>query len=673
MVLFCCWLLLPCRLGGATPFPLVNVRAITLPAEVLLTWDEWPGAVSYGVYRANLDRRWAPIAKNVLAPRYRDSDFQTLPCYYQVAAYDTTGAVVAFAEISTPNGLPIAPLWPPRVTTRPVSDTSFAVSWNLAAPGDGLLEVGTSPTNYQWAAVNTNFALRQEFVVTNLQPVTTYFYRATSSKAVGTALTWRDTFTTRPFVETPAYIPIPTPDGLPWEVTIDEDVPVRMIFTPSNPSGGEVSYSLLSRPVNGSSLMGSLPDILFVPKPLSTSGDIFAVSATDGVTTHATSVDVHFRPVHHAPIAPDQSVTLNEDTGLKFGLDAISTDADPATFIFVIIDPPTNGTLGRAIYDPLSYVQYIPNTNFNGVDHFIYAVADGQSTGNVATVRIRVLPVPDAPTASPQTVTVLRGAPTNITLAVADVDDDLLQLNIQNGPVHGTVSGNGLVRPLPLEVTYTPRNAPTNNTDSFTYSVFGNNPIRAVATVTINFVPPYYPPVAHGASFNTGLNQPVAVSLSGTAPGGGALSYQVLDQPAHGTLSGTPPTLTYTPLPNFYGIDSFRFSVSDSLAVSAPATNIIYVWGPVPPPAPSGLAAKAVSKSQINLLWSDNAWNEDGFHLERSEDNRHWKQVASTGQNTPSYSNVKLASNKLYYYRVRSFNRFGLSSYSNVASAKTLK
>jgi titin len=39
-----------------------------------------------------------------------------------------------------------------------------------------------------------------------------------------------------------------------------------------------------------------------------------------------------------------------------------------------------------------------------------------------------------------------------------------------------------------------------------------------------------------------------------------------------------------------------------------------------PPNDPSALSAGAVSSSQINLAWTDNSDNEDGFRLERCTD-----------------------------------------------------
>ena len=47
--------------------------------------------------------------------------------------------------------------------------------------------------------------------------------------------------------------------------------------------------------------------------------------------------------------------------------------------------------------------------------------------------------------------------------------------------------------------------------------------------------------------------------------------------PAHGTLSGTAPNLTYTPAADYNGPDSFTFSASDGQATSAPATVSIAV------------------------------------------------------------------------------------------------
>jgi hypothetical protein len=67
------------------------------------------------------------------------------------------------------------------------------------------------------------------------------------------------------------------------------------------------------------------------------------------------------------------------------------------------------------------------------------------------------------------------------------------------------------------------------------------------------------------------------ITLTGTDPNGDPLTYTVTTPPAHGTLGGTAPNLTYTPNANYNGPDSFAFKVNDGLADSAPATVSITV------------------------------------------------------------------------------------------------
>jgi hypothetical protein len=63
---------------------------------------------------------------------------------------------------------------------------------------------------------------------------------------------------------------------------------------------------------------------------------------------------------------------------------------------------------------------------------------------------------------------------------------------------------------------------------------------------------------------------PITFALTGTDADNDALAFTPLD-PAHGTLTGTPSHLTYTPHRGFVGTDSFLFTASDGLDQSAPA------------------------------------------------------------------------------------------------------
>ncbi len=87
------------------------------------------------------------------------------------------------------------------------------------------------------------------------------------------------------------------------------------------------------------------------------------------------------------------------------------------------------------------------------------------------------------------------------------------------------------------------------------------------------------PPVVADQSVSTNAGQPVAITLSATDENDDALTYTVDSAPAHGTLSGTAPNLTYTPDSGFVGQDSFTFTVSDGHGGSATATVTITVTG----------------------------------------------------------------------------------------------
>jgi acid phosphatase type 7 len=96
---------------------------------------------------------------------------------------------------------------------------------------------------------------------------------------------------------------------------------------------------------------------------------------------------------------------------------------------------------------------------------------------------------------------------------------------------------------------------------------------------------------------------------------------------------------------------------------------------PVPPAAPSGLSAVAVSSTRINLSWTDNSADESGFRIERCKNVSctSFAQVAQVGAGITTFADTTVTKNSTYNYRVRAFNTAGNSAYSNTASARTPK
>jgi hypothetical protein len=121
--------------------------------------------------------------------------------------------------------------------------------------------------------------------------------------------------------------------------------------------------------------------------------------------------------------------------------------------------------------------------------------------------------------------------------------------------------------------------APTLTT-TYTLTATNTNGLRS-AMVTVIVDPGI--PTAFNFSTNTPYNTPVAITLRGFDPQGSNLTYSIVNPPAHGSLSGTPPNVSYQPVTNYGGLDSFTFKVNDGMFDSAPATVSLNV---VPPPLP---------------------------------------------------------------------------------------
>jgi YVTN family beta-propeller protein len=90
------------------------------------------------------------------------------------------------------------------------------------------------------------------------------------------------------------------------------------------------------------------------------------------------------------------------------------------------------------------------------------------------------------------------------------------------------------------------------------------------------------------------------------------------------------------------------------------------------PDAPSDLEAVMESSSQIQLTWTNNADDAEGFKIEhRKDDEEEFVQVAKVDEDETTYTDYGLSRDTTYEYRVRAFNEASNSEYSDTASATT--
>jgi len=88
--------------------------------------------------------------------------------------------------------------------------------------------------------------------------------------------------------------------------------------------------------------------------------------------------------------------------------------------------------------------------------------------------------------------------------------------------------------------------------------------------------------------------------------------------------------------------------------------------------SPSSLSATALSSSQVRLNWNDRSATETGFYIERSPvTDTHFTQIATVGANITTYTDTGLTARTAYWYRVRGYNTYTTSAYTNEKKVTT--
>jgi hypothetical protein len=354
-------------------------------------------------------------------------------------------------------------------------------------------------------------------------------------------------------------------------VVTDEDTPVAVTLGATDPDGDPLTFTVVDVPAHGT-LSGTPPDLTYAPAAEFGGADSFTFRASDGeVDSNLATVTIEVRAVNDAPVAEGQQVSTPEDTPLALVLGAVDIEGDALTY--AIVEGPAHGTLSGTPPD----VTYTPAAHFHGEDAFSFRANDGDADSNVAVVAVTVTPVNDAPTAADQALTTPEDVALPVTLGATDPDGDALAFTVVDVPAHGTLSG------APPDLVYTPA-AHFHGEDRFTFKASDGQADSNLATVAITVTPVNDAPRADDQSVSTPEDTPLPVTLTAADVDGDVLAFTVVGAPAHGQLGGTPPLLTYTPGPNFNGVDHITFQAADGQAESNVATVTITVTPVDDPP-----------------------------------------------------------------------------------------
>lgn len=357
-------------------------------------------------------------------------------------------------------------------------------------------------------------------------------------------------------------------------VSTNEDTALGITLTGSDPESSPLTYTIVTSPAHGA-LSGSGASRTFTPTANYNGADSFTFKVNDGLSdSTSATISITVNPVNDAPTATAQSQSTPEDTPRAITLSG--TDPESSPLSYTIVTQPAHGALSGT---PPS-VTYTPTANYFGSDSFTFKVNDGTYDSSNATVTLTVTSVNDAPTMSALAdFSVIEGATINLTGTCTDADTAntlTVTMSQTSGTSCGSISGtpdSGTGGSVAGAASCTAPNVSANEALVFRArcsdgTVNNDDPV----TVTVNAAP-----TANAQSVTLDEDVATAITLVGTDPNSEVVSYTVLSTPSHGALSGTAPSLTYTPALQYYGADSFTFRVNDGLQNSNTATVSITV------------------------------------------------------------------------------------------------
>ena len=349
------------------------------------------------------------------------------------------------------------------------------------------------------------------------------------------------------------------------ETPEDVAVVVDVLANDTDADGDRLRVASVTAPEHGTATAVS-GGVRYAPALNWHGEDRFTYTAMDpdGLSSEAT-VRVTVMPVNDAPEAVDDAAETPEDVAVVVDVLANDTDVDGDRLRVASVTAPEHGTATAVS----GGVRYAPALNWYGEDRFTYTAMDPGGLSSEATVRVTVTPVNDAPEAvddaaeTPEDVAVVVDVLANDT----DVDGDRLRVASVTAPEHGTATAvSGGVRYAPA--------LNWHGEDRFTYTAMDPGGLSSEATVRVTVTPVNDAPEAVDDAAETPEDVAVVVDVlaNDTDVDGDRLTVVSAGPAAHGATAIADGGVRYSPSLNWYGTDSFSYTIADPGGLTATAT-----------------------------------------------------------------------------------------------------
>ncbi len=190
-------------------------------------------------------------------------------------------------------------------------------------------------------------------------------------------------------LECPAPNAPPTADG--QLVATDEDTPLPVVLSGSDPDSDPLTFAVVSGPTHGT-LSGTAPNLTYTPAENYDGPDSFTFTVSDGeFTSDPANVSIGVNAVNDAPVGVADDYSTPAGTLLMVGAPGVlgnDTDVDDTQLAATVETQPSHGTVTVNMDGSFAYQ---PDDGYIGVDTFTYrAVDSSDARSEPTTVTIEV-------------------------------------------------------------------------------------------------------------------------------------------------------------------------------------------------------------------------------------------------------------------------------------------
>lgn len=466
---------------------------------------------------------------------------------------------VASAEVSIT-------VLPPPVGATPKESITYTWEYDATVPGLSGFKLYL---NGEFLCETADPAARS---LTCLAPVSSGVKAFSLQAIIDNAMTTSpsNTITFDPNAPAPPPVPVnEAPATTHQTLTLAEDAALEGTLSATDTNNDPLTFSLVAPPKHGVANVSASGSFTYTPAANFNGSDSFTFKANDGQVDSAEGVvALTVSPVNDAPVAPDGTLTTEEDIPGAGQLTASDLDGDSLTYTIV-----RNGSKGEVVISDAAsgMFTYAPKSNENGQDSFVYRVSDGVLTAD-ATVTVTITLVNDAPVAIDGALATEEETSASGQLTATDPEGDSLTYSMVTNGAKGTAK---ITNASTGTFTYVPAQN-ENGQDSFVYRV-SDGKLSSEAKVVVNITAVNDAPFAENDMQVTPEDTLVSGRFLGSDLDGDRLSYSIITNGNKGKAAIVESAIglfTYTPSANENGADTIVYQVSDGVLTAQASVSV---------------------------------------------------------------------------------------------------